>query len=86
MQKKKSLNEQAKEAYVDEFSSGKVWNSDAPPPPNSNSFVDKQDVMNSGACGAFVHGLEDEMMGKEEKMLLLLLLAMLFGGVGVCCL
>jgi len=26
--------------------------------------------MHSGACGAFVHGLEDEMMGEESKFLL----------------
>ena len=59
-QRKKSLNEQAKEGFVEEFSSGAKWADDAVP---REQNPDTTTLMNSGACGAFVHGLEDEMMG-----------------------
>nr|CAB3256446.1 integrator complex subunit 4 [Phallusia mammillata] len=58
LRKKKSLNEQAKERFVEEFSTGARWGEDAP----RESAPDANNLMNSGACGAFVHGLEDEMM------------------------
>uniref|UniRef100_H2YBP5 Integrator complex subunit 4 n=1 Tax=Ciona savignyi TaxID=51511 RepID=H2YBP5_CIOSA len=59
LRKKKSLNEQAKERFVEEFSSGAKWADDAPVKDHN---PDTSMLMNSGACGAFVHGLEDEMM------------------------
>ena len=47
-----------------EYSSGQNWADDDPlelkQPQNELSII------NSGACGAFVHGLEDEMMGKND--------------------
>lgn len=60
LRRKKSLNEQAKEGFVEEFSSGKTWADDAPV--SSRDVGETTTVMNMGACGAFVHGLEDEMM------------------------
>jgi integrator complex subunit 4 len=44
-----------------EWSSGKKWADDAP-----KELLDKDtvSVVSNGACGAFVHGLEDEFMGK----------------------
>ncbi|XP_076820077.1 integrator complex subunit 4-like [Clavelina lepadiformis] len=59
LRRKKSLNEQAKEGFVEEFSSGAKWADDAVP---REQNPDTTTLMNSGACGAFVHGLEDEMM------------------------
>lgn len=58
LKKKKSLNEKAKEGYVCEFSSGSAWADDAPKDVDHES----SQLMSGGACGAFVHGLEDEMM------------------------
>nr|XP_018670091.1 integrator complex subunit 4 [Ciona intestinalis] len=59
LRRKKSLNEQAKEGFVEEFSSGAKWADDAP---IKDHNPDSNMLMSSGACGAFVHGLEDEMM------------------------
>ena len=59
LKRKKSLNEMAKEGFVEEFSTGAKWADDAPPREHT---VDTATLMTSGACGAFVHGLEDEMM------------------------
>ena len=42
------------------FSSGRKWADDAPKDEEEGASVA---VMNMGACGAFVHGLEDEFMG-----------------------
>lgn len=53
------MNEQAKEGFVEEFSTGAKWADDSPREYNPDATT----LMNSGACGAFVHGLEDEMMG-----------------------
>lgn len=58
LKKKKSLNEKAKEAYVGEFSSGAKWADDTPKEVDTES----EQLMSGGACGAFVHGLEDEML------------------------
>lgn len=43
-----------------EWASGKKWADDAP-----REIVDADSInlMSSGACGAFVHGLEDEFLG-----------------------
>lgn len=59
LKRKKSLNEQAKEGLLDEFSTGKKWGEDVT---SRDLNIETTTLMNSGACGAFVHGLEDEMM------------------------
>ena len=48
---------------MEEFSTGAKWADDAPPREHN---PDTAPLMNSGACGAFVHGLEDEMMGEKS--------------------
>nr|XP_039261782.1 integrator complex subunit 4-like [Styela clava] len=58
LKKKKSLNEKAKEAYVGEFSSGAKWADDAP----KEVDTEANQLIIGGACGAFVHSLEDEML------------------------
>ncbi|EDV29602.1 uncharacterized protein TRIADDRAFT_19885, partial [Trichoplax adhaerens] len=64
LQKRKSDHEKkiervkAGESAVS-WSSGRVWKKDAPKP---ELTVDDVNLMESGACGAFVHGLEDEFM------------------------
>lgn len=46
-----------------EWASGKKWADDAP-----KELIDAESInlMSSGACGAFVHGLEDEFLGKTN--------------------
>uniref|UniRef100_A0A4W3H6Z6 Integrator complex subunit 4 n=1 Tax=Callorhinchus milii TaxID=7868 RepID=A0A4W3H6Z6_CALMI len=59
LKRKRSAHERAKELYTSgEFSSGRKWGDDAPKEPVNTYTVN---LINSGACGAFVHGLEDEM-------------------------
>lgn len=43
-----------------EWASGKKWADDAP---REVLDADSISLMSSGACGAFVHGLEDEFLG-----------------------
>lgn len=43
-----------------EWASGKKWADDAP---KEVLDADSINLMSSGACGAFVHGLEDEFLG-----------------------
>ncbi|BES97296.1 integrator complex subunit 4 [Nesidiocoris tenuis] len=60
MRKKKSLHERSSEIVTSgEWSTGKKWADDAP-----KELLDKDEVnvVSSGSCGAFVHGLEDEFM------------------------
>lgn len=60
LRKKRSLHERNLNHFVSgEWSSGKKWADDAP-----KEYVKAQDVslMESGACGALVHGLEDEFL------------------------
>jgi hypothetical protein len=49
-----------------EWASGKKWADDAP-----REVVDADSVslINIGGCGAFVHGLEDEFMGKLKSFI-----------------
>lgn len=62
-QKKRTAHERAKELYASgEFSSGRRWADDAPREKVDTSGVN---LIDSGACGAFVHGLEDEMYGEQ---------------------
>lgn len=68
-QRKRTSHERQKESYAcGDWSSGQKWNDDAPKEhldPGSISLI------NSGACGAFVHGLEDEYLGDYFLTLLL---------------
>ncbi|XP_014245422.1 integrator complex subunit 4 [Cimex lectularius] len=60
MRKKKSLHERSNEMVTSgEWSSGKKWADDAP---KELLHKDEVNVVSSGSCGAFVHGLEDEFM------------------------
>ena len=60
-QRKRTAHERAKELYASgEFSSGRKWADDAPKERLDTNAVN---LIASGACGAFVHGLEDEMYG-----------------------
>lgn len=60
MRKKKSLHERSSEIVTSgEWSTGKKWADDAP---KELLNKDEINVVSSGACGAFVHGLEDEFM------------------------
>lgn len=62
LQRKRTAHERAKELYSSgEFSSGRKWGDDAPKEEIDTGAVN---LIQSGACGAFVHGLEDEMYGK----------------------
>uniref|UniRef100_A0A4W4HIQ0 Integrator complex subunit 4 n=1 Tax=Electrophorus electricus TaxID=8005 RepID=A0A4W4HIQ0_ELEEL len=59
LRRKRTAHERAKELYTSgEFSSGRRWADDAPKEKVDTSGVN---LIDSGACGAFVHGLEDEM-------------------------
>lgn len=61
-QRKRSAHERAWESVTaGEWSSGKNWADDAP-----RELVNAESVslVNSGSCGAFVHGLEDEYQGE----------------------
>ena len=44
-----------------EWASGSRWADDKP---RENLSADSVSLIHSGACGAFVHGLEDEFLGK----------------------
>ena len=60
MRTKKSAHErEAKMVSAGEWSSGKNWADDAP---KEELGAEDVKVMSLGACGAFIHGLEDEFM------------------------
>lgn len=60
-QRKRTAHERAKDLFASgEFSSGRKWADDAPKEKLDSNTVN---LIASGACGAFVHGLEDEMFG-----------------------
>ena len=66
-QRKKTAAERAKDNYQSGgWSTGQKWADDAP-----KEELDPDDInlMNIGACGAFVHGLEDEFSGKLKVLL-----------------
>lgn len=64
-QRKRTAHERAKELFASgEFSSGRKWADDAPKEKLDTNTVN---LIASGACGAFVHGLEDEMFGTEHS-------------------
>ncbi|XP_077466840.1 integrator complex subunit 4 isoform X2 [Stigmatopora argus] len=59
LRRKRTAHERAKELFASgEFSSGRKWADDAPKERLDTNTVN---LIASGACGAFVHGLEDEM-------------------------
>ncbi|XP_061575888.1 integrator complex subunit 4 isoform X2 [Cololabis saira] len=59
LRRKRTAHERAKELFASgEFSSGRKWADDAPKERLDTNAVN---LIASGACGAFVHGLEDEM-------------------------
>ncbi|XP_034024940.1 integrator complex subunit 4 isoform X2 [Thalassophryne amazonica] len=59
LRRKRTAHERAKELFTSgEFSSGRKWADDAPKEKLDTNTVN---LIASGACGAFVHGLEDEM-------------------------
>ncbi|KAM4590494.1 integrator complex subunit 4 isoform 2-T2 [Fundulus diaphanus] len=59
LRRKRTAHERAKELFASgEFSSGRKWADDAPKERLDSNTVN---LIASGACGAFVHGLEDEM-------------------------
>ncbi|RWS31998.1 integrator complex subunit-like protein [Leptotrombidium deliense] len=60
LRKKKSAHERSRESYsAGEWSSGRKWADDAP---HEELCPDTINLMDIGACGAFIHGLEDEFM------------------------
>ena len=60
MRSKKSAHErQAQQVASGEWSSGKKWADDAP---REELEADSVNLMAMGACGAFIHGLEDEFL------------------------
>lgn len=59
LRRKRTAHERAKDLFTSgEFSSGRKWADDAPKEKLDTNTVN---LIASGACGAFVHGLEDEM-------------------------
>ncbi|XP_053728703.1 integrator complex subunit 4 isoform X1 [Synchiropus splendidus] len=59
LRRKRTAHERARELFASgEFSSGRKWADDAPKEKLDTNTVN---LIASGACGAFVHGLEDEM-------------------------
>ncbi|XP_030261503.1 integrator complex subunit 4 [Sparus aurata] len=59
LRRKRTAHERAKDLFASgEFSSGRKWADDAPKEKLDSNTVN---LIASGACGAFVHGLEDEM-------------------------
>lgn len=63
VQRKRTAHERAKDLFASgEFSSGRKWADDAPKEKLDTNTVN---LIASGACGAFVHGLEDEMFGTQ---------------------
>ncbi|XP_060072180.1 integrator complex subunit 4-like [Ylistrum balloti] len=60
MRKKESAHERAKEHFSSgQWATGQKWADDAP---KEEVDPDAVSLMNIGACGAFVHGLEDEFL------------------------
>lgn len=60
MRRKKSSHERANEHFASgEWSTGKKWADDSP---KDQVQIESVSLMVSGACGAFVHGLEDEFL------------------------
>lgn len=62
LQRKRSAHERHWETVTSgEWASGARWADDKP---RENLDAESVSLIHSGACGAFVHGLEDEFMGE----------------------
>lgn len=62
LKRKRSAHERHWETVTSgEWASGARWADDKP---RENLDAESVSLIHSGACGAFVHGLEDEFMGK----------------------
>ncbi|CAL1533993.1 unnamed protein product [Lymnaea stagnalis] len=60
LRRKRSAHERARDNYVSgEWSTGQKWADDAP---KEDVDPDSVNLLNIGACGAFIHGLEDEFL------------------------
>ncbi|XP_070538096.1 integrator complex subunit 4-like [Ptychodera flava] len=60
LRRKRTAHERQKESFASgEWSTGQKWADDAP---KEELDPDNISLINSGACGAFVHGLEDEFL------------------------
>ena len=60
-QRKRSAHERAREQFsAGEWSTGQKWADDAPKEDVNPNTVN---LLSIGACGAFIHGLEDEFLG-----------------------
>ncbi|KAI1289838.1 Integrator complex subunit 4 [Halotydeus destructor] len=67
LRKKKNAHERHREHHsAGDFSSGKKWADDAP---QGQVCPESVNLMDIGACGAFIHGLEDEFL--EVRMAVL---------------
>ncbi|KAK7078719.1 Integrator complex subunit 4 [Halocaridina rubra] len=67
MRRKRSAHERAKAMVASgEWSSGKTWGEDTP---KEKVEAESVSVINTGACGAFVHGLEDEYLEVRNSAL-----------------
>lgn len=67
VQRKRTAHERAKDLFASgEFSSGRKWADDTP---KEKLDMNTVNLIASGACGAFVHGLEDEMFGMQNMIL-----------------
>ena len=61
LQHKRSAHARQRDHYeAGEWSTGQKWADDAP---KDDVDPDSVSLISSGACGAFVHGLEDEFLG-----------------------
>ena len=61
LQRKRTAHERAKDHFSSgEWSSGQKWADDKP---KEDVDPDSVNLLQIGACGAFVHGLEDEFLG-----------------------
>lgn len=65
LQRKRSAHERHWDTVISgEWADGVRWADDKP---RENLDVDAISLIHSGACGAFVHGLEDEFMGMRRE-------------------
>lgn len=85
MRRKRTAHERAWENVTSgEWASGKKWADDAP---KELLDADNISLMSSGACGAFVHGLEDEFLGEvfTYNILIIFINNVSFRGAISCC-
>ncbi|KAH9491801.1 Integrator complex subunit 4 [Bulinus truncatus] len=67
LRRKRTAHERAREQYASgEWSSGQKWADDAP---REDVDPDSVNLLSIGACGAFIHGLEDEYLDVRNAAL-----------------